>query len=198
MADIAAGKGKGRSAVHPEGQGQGRRGLEDAVQGRARGLKPRPARTFDRRIEAARPGPKGAQSQGQAGQDRRRPARLHRAPAVQVCSTVRRPARLGARDQVRRLSHAAARRGRPGRAAHPQGPRLDREVRRIAEAAADLPDGILDGEVVALDAAPARLRGPAGGAVGRRHRRPDLLRLRPAGGRARTCATCRCASARRG
>ena len=41
--------------------------------------------------------------------------------------------RLGARDQVRRLSHAAARRGRQGRAAHPQGTRLDREICRDRE-----------------------------------------------------------------
>ena len=35
---------------------------------------------------------------------------------------------LGARDQVRRLPHAAAGRGRRGDAAHPQGPGLDRQV----------------------------------------------------------------------
>ena len=54
--------------------------------------------------------------------------RLHRAAALQdaVAAAARR--RLGARDQVRRLPHAAARRGRRGHPAHAQGPRLDRQV----------------------------------------------------------------------
>ena len=51
----------------------------------------------------------------------------------------------------------------------------------IAAEAAALPDGIIDGEVVALDAQRrARFRRPAGGAVRRQDRRPGLLRLRPA------------------
>ena len=63
-------------------------------------------------------------------QDRRQPAGLRRAAAVQVgrASAVGRG--LGARDQVRRLPHAAAHRGRQGDAADPQGPRLDAKVRR--------------------------------------------------------------------
>jgi hypothetical protein len=90
--------------------------------------------------------------------------------------------RLGARDQVRRLSRAAARRGRPGDLAHPQGPGLDREVRRHRRGRrrpARRHPGRRGGGPGR--GRPARLRRPAGGPVGRRQRRPDLLRLRPAG-----------------
>ena len=75
---------------------------------------------------------------------RRSSAKLGRAAA--------RRRRLGARDQVRRLSPAAARRGRRGDAAAPArgstGPRSSRPSPRPA---ATLPDCMIDGEVVALD-----------------------------------------------
>ena len=71
--------------------------------------------------------PKAQQGQGQEGL-----VRCRRFVEPQLCQAGRARAgggRLGARGQVRRLSHAAARRGRRGRAAHAQGPRLDGQVR---------------------------------------------------------------------
>ena len=59
---------------------------------------------------------------------------------------------LGARDQVRRLPHAAARRGRQGDAAAPARAWTGRRSsRRSSRPAPSCRDGIIDGEVVALD-----------------------------------------------
>ena len=64
------------------------------------------------------------------GQDRRQPAGLRRAAAGQAAGEAAGRAGLGARDQVRRLPHAAAHRRRQGDPAQPQGPRLVVEVSR--------------------------------------------------------------------
>ena len=72
-------------------------------------------------------------------------------PALQdgVATAARR--RLGPRDQVRRLPHAASRRERRRCPADPQGARLDRQIPGHRQDRRALPDGIIDGEIVALD-----------------------------------------------
>ena len=63
---------------------------------------------------------------GRKAEEGRRPMpALRRAAALQARGAPAGGAGWAPRDQVRRLSHAAARRGRRGDAAHPQGPRLD-------------------------------------------------------------------------
>ena len=79
--------------------------------------------------------------------------RFHRAAALHARSSGR-PAATGwvPRDQVRRLPHAIARRGRRGRAEDPQGAGLDRQVPGHRQGSGSaLPDCIIDGEIVALD-----------------------------------------------
>ena len=171
----------GADAVHDRQAARGRRGLAEQQEGRRR--------QGDRR-----------RKQGRSH------ARSGKMPAFvepQLCKLVERaPSRagLGARDQVRRLSPAAARRGRQGHAAHAQGPRLDGEVRgdrRAGGEAAGLHHRRRGGG--AGRPRRARLRGAAGGAVRRASRRtwsssPSTC-CSPT---ARTCAPCRCAIARRG
>ena len=106
-------------------QGQGAQAVHDRQARRARPTRSgnataRPRRPGQGRRRAARPSPPPRS---------RRAAALFVAP--QLAKLVDRPpgrGRLGPRDQVRRLSPAAARRGRQGDAEDPQGPRLDREV----------------------------------------------------------------------
>ena len=74
--------------------------------------------------------------------------------APQLCTLVERPpasAGLGARDQVRRLSPAIARRGRRGVLSTRSGLDWTEKFPEIARAAQKLPDCIIDGEIVALD-----------------------------------------------
>ena len=122
--------------------------------------------------------------------------------APQLCETLDRPPSaggLGARDQVRRLSHPAACRGRRGDAAHPQGARLDGEIRRHRQGrrqAARLHPRWRDRarwtttarpDFAALQAA-CRTERPT----------PDLLRLRLLFADGEDLRPCRCPSARRG
>ena len=116
MDEIAAGKGKG---AKPFMTGEGARRADAVWQSQPRRQRGRRAP----RRQAAE-GRAGAEAEG------RRPAGLRRAAARQARSTGRRRAPAGPRDQVRRLPHAAARRGRQGDAADPQGPRLDRRSSR--------------------------------------------------------------------
>ena len=134
--EIAAGKGK---APKPFMTGSGR-AKADAVWQSNRGD------GSGRRAHAKKAGRR------RKGGESRRNAGFRRAAALHSWSNGRRRRGLGARDQVRRLSHAAARRGRQGDAARPArastGPT---NSRRSPRPAAALPDGIIDGEVVALD-----------------------------------------------
>ena len=184
--EIAAGKGKqARLAFEPERQGQ-REGRRDARRQRGRA----------RRSEArARSRARASREEGARARSKKR-ARTARAaglrPAVAGDLARQRAERpgLGARDQVRRLSHAGAARSRQGQAAHPQGPRLDRHgFRTSRRTSRGLPadTALIDGEIVVenergvvgfLDA--------AGGAEGRRARALSSI----------TCSTCCISTAR--
>ena len=86
------------------------------------------------------------------GQEGRRDAGFRRAAALHLGRAPAERARAGPRDQVRRLPHAVAGRGRQGHAEHPQGPRLDRQSSRPSpKRRSALPDVLIDGEIVALD-----------------------------------------------
>ena len=102
----------------------------------AKAGKPRPMRSGNRnRGEAAEARAKADAIARHEAAPAARPqevARCRTSSRRSSASSVERPpsgGRLGARDQVRRLSHAAARRGRRGDAEDPQGPRLDGQVR---------------------------------------------------------------------
>ena len=112
------GQGQGAKTVHggEERQGQGRCGLALQPRRRRRGAceKPKPRKAGRQRAQA--------QPQSTSIPD---------FVAPQLCTLGRAAAlgrRLGPRDQVRRLSRAAAGRGRQGDAEDPQGARLDRQV----------------------------------------------------------------------
>ena len=108
-------------------------------------------------------------------------AGFHRAAALRDASSVRRRARAGC---TRSSSTATASRcacRRRGHVEDPQGAGLDGKFGAIAQAAAALPDAIIDGEIVALDRKwRAGFRRASGGLVGGQDRRPGLLRLRSA------------------
>ena len=174
--------GPGADAVHDRQEARGRRGVGEQQEGRRREGRGRAARK--------------AKARKICGD-----ARLHRAAARQAGRAAARRRRLGARDQVRRLSPAAARRGRQGACCAPARGSTGRTNSPPSPSRPQgLPDCIIDGEVVALDKRRrAGFRRPAGGPVGGQVRRPDLLRLRSAVRRRRGSARrCRSASARRG
>ena len=78
-------------------------------------------------------------------------AGFHRAAALRNRRAAAVRGRLGARDQVRWLSRSAARAGWRGDAEDTQGLDWTAKFGAIARAAVKLPDGIIDGEIVALD-----------------------------------------------
>ena len=182
MAQIAAGKGRTPKPFMLAGAADA---APDAVWRRA-------ARTPNDEAAAGQAG-QGGDSDSHGGQS----GRQCRASSRRSCASSwsgRPRRRLGPRNQVRRLSHAAARRRRQGRAAHPQGPRLDRRSSppspRRRRAARLHPRRRDRG---AGSQRRAGFRGAAGGAVGRQDRRPDLLRLRSAvRGRRGSARRCRC------
>ena len=126
----------------------------------------RPANARARQTgKQVRPGHGGARSRGAA--------RLRAALARDAAHARAERRRLGARDQVRRLSHPGAARRRKGAAASPArgstGPSVSRASRRAVEA---LPadTALIDGEIVVEEGGVSELLRPAGGAQGRAQR----------------------------
>ena len=130
--EIAAGKGKKR-VWHSN------KSVKENVQGRSDQRQWRLRRAAQSRSKHARAPPpdisreqaqaKYAQEQGdESAAGRRAVAGLRAALARDPADDGAERPGLGARDQVRRLSHPGAARPRRGAAAHPQGSRLDRQI----------------------------------------------------------------------
>ena len=139
MAEIAAGKGRGAEAVHER-----RRSADaDAVWTAARSGAEKALRRDERASEA--PTPSAGREASRAVPDFIEP---------QLCQRVERPpSGAGWVHEIKFDGYRMQLRVEGGErdAADAQGARLDGEFPAIARAAAQLPDGIIDGEVVALD-----------------------------------------------
>ena len=137
--DAMGARGRGRSGARRTSSVASGRDMAAIAAGKGRAPKPfmASARRAGARADAVWDSRDRARRRA-AGRSTRRPMPDFLEP--QLCHLGRPAARrrgLGARDQVRRLPHAAADRGRRGGAAHPQGARLDRpSSAAIAEAAA--------------------------------------------------------------
>ena len=171
MEEIAAGKGRApKPFMTAERRPPSRTRSGTANRGAA------PPRPRDRRA------PKPTREAARPSRSRPRPARVRRAAALPAASSGRPAGRAGCTRSSSTATACSCGSRRQGDAEDPQGPRLDGEVRAPSpRPARDLPDCIIDGEVVALDAERrAGFRRAAGGAVRGQDRRPGLLRLRPA------------------
>ena len=166
----------------PIGQGQG----ADAVHDRARSARPARSGRATSRAAARRAVAPESEGQGEEGEVACRPSSSRSWPSW---SSGRRRRGLGARDEVRRLPPAAARRRRQGHAQDPQGPRLDGEIpgdRRRRRAAARLHDRRRGRAPSTRTARPTSRR--CRRRSRRRDRRPGVLRLRSAVRRGRGSA----------
>ena len=168
-------------AFEPEREGQ-REGRErpggTAARRRRRGARARAARAAraSARRPRARPRPRNPGR-------RRAAAGLRAAVARDLAHRGAERCGLGARDQVRRLPHPGAARSRRGAAAHPQGPRLDRQIPQCGGRRRQAAGG--DGADRRRDRGRGRARhleflDAAGRPQGRPARRLRLLRVRPA------------------
>jgi bifunctional non-homologous end joining protein LigD len=153
MADIAAGKGKGPSPFILKSKGQKSRERGDAVW--ASRSKAERKEAMETRTFAEPQAAKSAKAAPKKGA-RAKPAVLPDFIEPQLCKSLDRPPQgPGWAHEIKFDGYRVQLRVEDGRAVLRTRKGLDwtEKFAAIAEAAADLPDAILDGEVVALDAA---------------------------------------------